>query len=195
MSEQETGQKLNKTLKLFATRLSEVPETEEGETNPLKFECSSITDLAKYDTYLVKFSSKMKLGIFGAAAEIIACKLAIHFHLKTPDFSLIEISHCLCDALNSNLSSDPRILSNINANNGSICFGSKFISTGIRNPLDDEVFTDDQKTYAELIFAFDGLLYNADRTFMTPNFFIRNQEFILYDHEKAFFFRSFGYNS
>ena len=41
---------------------------------------------------------------------------------------------------------------------------------------------------AEMIFAFDSLIHNADRTLDNPNIFMQENQFIIYDHDKGFCF-------
>ena len=173
---------------LLALRLSDEPELEEGETNPLKLECAPIDDLMNLETYVVKFYTEVALNGFGIVSELIASHLAKHFGISTPDFALIEISDAFAKSAMGNMHTSSHILTRINQNKHSMNFGSKFIGGNTQTPLAMQNPTYTGLSKAENIFAFDALIYNADRTNETPNMFETKDSLIVFDHEKAFHF-------
>lgn len=174
---------------LIAVRLDSEPELSEGTTNPIKLECVPIDGLNNPKTYVVKFGKSVAGGEMGIASEIIAGYLANHFKIPVPEFCLVEITEAFAKSVHKIEGISDRILSTINQNIGGYNFGSKVINN-TRSVLHEEKYTPDQIEMASRIFAFDALIYNADRTRKAPNIFSVENSFIIFDHEKSFNFIS-----
>lgn len=173
---------------LLAIRLDSEPELEEGETEPLRLICIPIDDFRNEQKYVVKFGSKMTLDTVGVASEIVAGYLAQYFEIPVPEFVLVEITSAFCQSANDNVSTPTRVLTTLNQNQNSHNFGSLNVGTDTTLPLALKTYSREQLQMAENIFAFDALIYNADRTELTPNMFGKDDTFLIYDHEKAFNF-------
>lgn len=173
---------------LIATRMSSESCLVEGTTGPLKIDCASINELPNGEPYVVKFYSKVAHKGFGIVCEIIAGNLARHFEILTPDCAMIEITQSFRDSVLGNTRYPSEIWETINQNVGPSNFGSKFIPTNTQNYLSVKAGKNGVDQIAEDVFAFDALIYNADRTDRTPNLFLAADKITIFDHEKSFHF-------
>ncbi|MCL4257328.1 MAG: hypothetical protein KJZ53_02225 [Anaerolineales bacterium] len=177
---------------LLALRISDEAELFEGTTFPIKMACAPITDLATSKDYAVKFRSNIGFEIngatFGIASEIVSGFLAKYFEIPIPDFCLVEVTQALREAVYSNPQTSAKILQAINQNTHGFNFGSLFFVQNFTSPLPLKNLSAEQRSAAETIFAFDALIYNADRTETSPNLLLVEDQFLVFDHEKAFNF-------
>ena len=172
----------------LAIRLSENPQLEESTTNALKIECATLANFEKPSTYLVKFYSSVAEKGLGIVSELLVAQLCELFGLITPNYAVVEISEFFNSSIQSNRMIDLKIKNPIKLSLGAKNFGSEWIYNNLLNPLAMQKFSEDQLRQAEMIFGFDALIFNQDRSKFQPNIFCNNGTFILYDHEKAFSF-------
>ncbi|MQC26630.1 MAG: hypothetical protein DWG76_04160 [Chloroflexi bacterium] len=172
--------------------MSEEPELAEGTTSPLTIACAPIDAITETRDFVVKFNTKLaysKNGFaFGIASEIICGHLAEFFQLPNPEFAFIEISNAFKASIAANTRIPAHILEIINQNVHANNFGSQIIELDTTSPLSIQIYNPAQLEAASNVFAFDALIFNADRTLQAPNMWAIDDEFIMYDHEKAFNF-------
>lgn len=134
--------------------------------------------------YVVKLFTERQMSQQNPIAkEVFGNVLAREFGLSVPDFSLINLGNAFCQTLNTD---NKNIL---NGKHQGLKFGCEYIdSAAIVNINNQKAFW---KSYdIGSIFAFDNLIGNIDRggARNKPNLLIKNEDFILIDHEQIFTF-------
>jgi hypothetical protein len=170
-----------------AIRLFDDSSYPDCDTRPLKIECLDEVDSKGPEIFIVKSFNNVFNSGFGIISEILCAKLAIYFGLCVPEFALVKISDQFRDAAYQ-CNAESEILTTLNQNIGIKNFGSKLIEKYSGSPIYQSNTQEWQKNIIETIFGFDCLIYNKDRTQFCPNLFVKDNQYILYDHEKAFCF-------
>lgn len=174
---------------LLAIRVPPDPFVPEGTTEPLRLYCSPINNLADENLFLVKAASNNHRGSTGIASEIIVHGLAIHFEIATPEIASIEVPKALWKNVSqSNPPASDHLLNSLNKMQKSTSFGSSWIQIELESPLLIDPVREKRLDQITKIFALDALIYNCDRTTITPNLLSHDNKYWVIDHEKAFSF-------
>lgn len=160
------------------------PIKKSGVSWPLAILCHPINE-QPIESFIVKLYSDVGLSDpnFGKrclAKEIFAGFLGHIMGLSVPEMAIIDISNDFI----TNIESPIEIRNKLNASPG-FNFGSKEIEKSIFNFT--ELPRSLQNRAAE-IFAFDLIIGNSDRNNNKHNLFQGKEDFIIFDHEKAFYY-------
>jgi len=134
--------------------------------------------------YVVKLFTERQMNQQNPIAkEIFGNILARELGLSVPEFALVNFGDSFCQTLES------ENINILNNKHRGLKFGCEYIdSAAIVNINNQKVFW---KSYdIGSIFAFDNLIGNIDRggARNKPNLLIKNEDFILIDHEQIFTF-------
>lgn len=150
-------------------------------THPGLFVCR-IDDGTNFD-FVVKFRSRLGGRIL---CEFFAALLGERLGLPVPPIAIVEIDPRLVACI-----PDPQIRSSLAEDRGPH-FGSLFRSGGYLNQPVEFSLPKTMVSQAVDVFAFDMLIQNPDRTFITgrgkPNVLMNEERLIVFDHELAFSF-------
>lgn len=149
-----------------------------GTTKPLIVRCLNTNTNERKDC-VVKLNAAERMSPEAAARELLATFIAWEWELKIVEPILINITNQFAETLKDKPEYN-NALKSIGLNYGSVYLaGPKSIS--VLQTLNNFEFE-----YAQLIFAFDVFIGNADRTVEKPNFMSDGYALIIYDHEQAF---------
>lgn len=154
-----------------------------GRTSPAIFSCELGGQTSEY---VVKLRGGLERREKGLACELYASMLASYFGLATPRPAIVTLDEDLVNAILEGLGNDLHRAKIIRESIG-LNFGTNFLVNLSIWPVDKPI-PSVMRSLAMLVFSFDALIQNPDRTFSNPNLGSRDEELFVFDHELAFSF-------
>ena len=151
-----------------------------GKTRPIRLSCEK-TDGTEIEV-VAKLSARCMRGVGTLVIEALTAMLAIDLGLPIPKPVLIQLSPEFIGSISNNSVKQDA------GNSVKVAFGSSHLPPGFTQwPRDKTVPKRVHQTAAE-IFAFDGLVENADRGKgpLSTNCMVRGEEVAIIDHDEAF---------
>jgi hypothetical protein len=164
-----------------------------GRTRPLVVECSrshtlvpdedaqASSDLNGKSLFVVKGFDLPEITNFGLFSEVFGNQLARSLGIDTPVPCLVHLSVPFVEAANFVLKREKLSLKS------GIASGCEYFRGGYSNVTSQPLSTDELEQ-AIMIYGFDLLVQNPDRTVAKPNCAARGGQFKLFDFETAFSF-------
>src|SRR6266498_1098571 len=131
--------------------------------------------------YVVKFRSAERMSNEASMRELLAAFIAGQMEIKAVAPVIVNISQAFVDLLVGN-SAWRYANKSLGLN-----YGSEYIKGYSTIPISQSL-NNQQLKYAQMIFAFDVMIQNPDRTFNKPNMLTDGNEIVIFDHELAFGF-------
>ena len=162
----------------FAIRFNSEAET--GRTKPLRVTIET-DDGVEHDVFL-KVTSGIQIGIEGLVNEMLGSLLAADLGLPVNEPFFVELDPEFVAAMN------PLALKQRLASSCPLAFASKDAGRQWRRWLRTDRVAPSQVGLALAIVAFDAFIANHDRRPDNPNLLVKDQAWLMIDHEAAFSF-------
>jgi hypothetical protein len=142
---------------------------------------TGVDEFGNKGDYVVKFRGAERMSDEAFLRELLASFIAMQMDIPVAYPAIINISNGFINLLVGN---DAWKYANKSVG---FNFGSKYISDYFILPV-TQPLNNSQLSYAQMIFSFDVLIQNSDRTVVKPNMLTNGNEIIIFDHELAFGF-------
>lgn len=155
-----------------------------GRTHPLVIECSLNHSEQRYNyqTFVVKAVGLPEVTEASLFREVFGNMLAREFGISTPTPALVNLSPQFVAAANLYLTNY-----RIHIRPG-LAAGCEYFSQGFSSVVPGAFLTTEEANQATLLYAFDLLIQNPDRTTRKPNCALRAGQLMAFDFELAFSF-------
>ncbi|NOT63914.1 MAG: hypothetical protein HOP19_27185 [Acidobacteria bacterium] len=157
-----------------------------GRTHPLVLECMHSNDdgHSHFQTMVVKAVGLPEVTGKSLFNEFFGNLLAREFGLFTPSPGLVNLSERFVRLANASA-----LLKQYQLQvRSGLGVGCEFFDQGFTNVVPGAFLTTEELTQATLLYAFDLLIQNPDRTARKPNCAFQSQQLIAYDFEMGFSF-------